>query len=407
MHLFPLFALVISLICLSSCVWTESADAPEYLPLDDSEYPYADLPRLVIETENFAQIRDKETKIPAKMQIYGKNGPESEIFDLTVKGRGNSSVGMSKYSMKMSFPQKTEMFDMPADKDWVLISNHADKTLLRNYTTFNIARQLQMDYVPRCTFVEVYLNRSYMGVYLLTENIKVNSHRLNIPKDNENYLVEIDAYYGSNDTVVKTNNGLPLNIHYPKNCEASCQTPLKKFLDQWEQFMETPFNYDTLVSNWIDMQDYSAYYWIEEFSKNTDSNLRTSVFFTWKKGGLIKMGPVWDFDLSYGEYRIYDPDNWYSRWGPWNTLLIKNVKFKQELAHYWREHRQAFANAIDSIGFYKTQIGKAARNNFKRWPVQGTTFLWEFNQSYKNHDEAVDSLKSWMTQRMQWIDENI
>jgi hypothetical protein len=404
----PAFAIIFLwvLICLSGCVWEDNADSPDYLPIDDSEYPYAGLPRLVIETDNFAQIRDKETKIPAKMQIYGEKGPESEIIDFTIKGRGNSSIGMSKYSMKIKFPEKREILGMPADKEWALISNHADKTLLRNYMTFNLARQLEMGYVPRCSFVEVYLNRDYMGLYLLTETIKVNSSRLNIPKDENNYLVEVDAYYDNNDTIIRTAQQLPLKIHYPKNCGDTCQATLKTFADQWEDFIRTSFCYDTLA-RWIDIQDYSAYYWIEEFSKNADSNLKTSVFFTWERSGKIKMGPIWDFDLSYGEYRQFDPKEWYSRPNPWNRYLFKNAQFKQEIANYWKDHRNIFLSAIDSLDYYRKHIEKAAKNNFKRWPVLGTTFLWEFNQSYNSHEEAVDSLKSWMKQRAKWIDGNI
>ena len=77
---------------LCSCVWNDPESTPGYLPIDDSEYPYADLPRIVIETEDFTQIRDRETKIPAKLQIYGKDAPESDILELTIKGRGNSSI---------------------------------------------------------------------------------------------------------------------------------------------------------------------------------------------------------------------------------------------------------------------------------------------------------------------------
>ncbi len=404
--MFP-YCIAISLIALCSCVWDNTESDADFLPLNDTEYPYAGIPRLVIETENFAQIRDKETKIPAKLQIYGQSGPESEIKDIHIKGRGNSSLKMSKYSMKMIFTQNEEMFGMPADREWALISNHADKTLLRNYTTFNIARQLQMDYVPKCTFVEVYLNRDYMGIYLLTETIKVNQHRLNLPKDGNHYLVEFDKYYDKNDTIIKRKSGSPLKIHHPKYCDDSCKTPLKSFIDQWEDFMQTSFQYDTLITQWIDIQDYSALYWIEEFSKNADSNLKTSVFFTWNKSGKIKMGPVWDFDLSYGEYKMYSPQEWYSQWGPWNKHLFKNSRFKTEMSKYWKTNRHVFLNAIDSLDSYREIINKAAKNNFKRWPILGTTFLWEFNQSYDSHSEAVDSLKSWMKQRAQWIDENI
>ena len=402
-----LFFCILGAFLLNACVWQATDENPDFLPLDDSEYPYSGLPRLVIETDDFKQIRDKETLIPSRLQIYGKTSPESDVKTLTVKGRGNSSLGMSKYSMKLEFETKQELFGMPSNRDWVLISNHADKTLLRNYMTFNLARLLQMDYVPRCTFVEVFLNRDYMGVYLLTEKIKVSKNRVDLPKDGESYLVEFDIYHDQNDSVVTTKNGFPLKIHFPKNCGDSCKAPLKHFMDNWEYYIENHMDYDTLVQKWIDIQEYTKYYWLEEFSKNIDSNLRTSVFFTWSQGGKIKMGPIWDVDLSYGEYKMYSPKEWVSMWSPWNKRLFLNSGFKNFIHSYWKDHRHVFLSTIDSLDAYQQQIQKAASNNFKRWPVLGTTFLWEFNQSYDSHQEAVDSLKSWIRQRIEWIDGEI
>ncbi len=59
-----------------------------YLPIDDSEYPYAGIPRIVIETENHREIKDRETEIPAKLQVWGEHAPESEVMELTIRGRG-------------------------------------------------------------------------------------------------------------------------------------------------------------------------------------------------------------------------------------------------------------------------------------------------------------------------------
>ena len=101
------------------------------LSFDDSEYPYAGIPRIVIETENHQAIKDRETEIPAKLQIWGANAPESDIMDLTIRGRGNTSWEMPKKSYKIEFTQKQELLGMPQDKDWALIGNYADKTLMK------------------------------------------------------------------------------------------------------------------------------------------------------------------------------------------------------------------------------------------------------------------------------------
>lgn len=66
--------------------------------IDDNEYPYTGIPRIVIETENLQKVADREIEIPAKLQIWGEKEPESEIWDLTIRGRGNST---------WKYPQKT------------------------------------------------------------------------------------------------------------------------------------------------------------------------------------------------------------------------------------------------------------------------------------------------------------
>ena len=112
--------------------------------MDDSEYPYAGIPRIVIETENNRQIRDRETEIPAKLQIWGEHSPESEIMELTIRGRGNSSwTSMPKKSYKIEFTNKQSIFGMPKDRDWALIANYADKTLIRNFIAYNLSASLE------------------------------------------------------------------------------------------------------------------------------------------------------------------------------------------------------------------------------------------------------------------------
>lgn len=151
---------------------SSTSSYPESFKPDDKEYPYAGIPRIVIETENRKAIVDRETEIPAKMQIWGDSTAESEIMDLTIRGRGNSSWEMPKKSYKIEFDKKQSMLGMPKDKDWALIANYADKTLMRNYLAYRLSAALDVFYAPRCEFAELYVNGNYLGVYLVTETIK-------------------------------------------------------------------------------------------------------------------------------------------------------------------------------------------------------------------------------------------
>ena len=238
--IFPVFFEIL-FVCISfcSCVWNDNSDSPLYLPLDDSEFPYAGLPRLVIETEDFAQISDRETNLCAKLQIYGENSPESDVLDLEIKGRGNSSFTMAKYSIKLKFENKQSLFGMPKDKEWDLVANHRDKSMLRNYITYQLAHTLHDGYSPRNQFVEVFLNRKYMGVYMLVEHIKVSPQRVKIYEDDSSFLFEKTSATATGENLITTDMGYIYDICYPKNPSAQIKENLKSHLNSFENFLQS------------------------------------------------------------------------------------------------------------------------------------------------------------------------
>ena len=403
------FFILLLLLPLAACsVWDGTDSDPDYLPLNDSEYPYAGLPRIVIETKDFREIRNTDTEIPAKLQIYGKSAPESEVLGLTVKGRGNSSFeGMPKYSIKLEFENKIAMFGMPRDRDWVLIANSADRSFLKNYVSYKLFSWLGAPYSPRTQFVELYFNRTYFGVYLLSETIKGGKYRVNLPDDGSAFLVETDDKYREGDQVYFTESGLPLNIHYPHGVADSDATVLSGFISGWERYLKTGnFKKDDSLSKWIDINAYLRFYWIQEFSKNHDG-YGSSTYFTWQKDGIIQMGPVWDMDLAYGE-PLDDPTvpGWRHRYSKWNGYLFTDSLLWQQAVTYWKDHHTQFDAVLDSIPVYRDMLEKAMKNEFKRWPVLGNTENWAYRDAYGSYSEAVDSLQSWIRQRINWIDGN-
>ena len=401
-----ILAYIIICLLLWSCVWNGTESDPDFLPLDDSEYPYAELPRIVVETDDFSQIRDRETKIPAKLQIYGKNGPESNVLDLTVKGRGHSSFTMAKYSIKLKFNEAQSLFGMPADKEWDLVSNQRDKSMLRNYITYQFARILQDDYSPQCRFVELYLNRNYMGVYLLVEHVKVAPHRVNLVKNDSSFLFEKTREADDDDIVFESSLNCVFNIKYPKVPNQETINLLKTHVNKFENKLS---NDSITLSDWIDIDDFVRYYWIQEFSKNIDGAFGRSIFITWQFNEPFKMGPVWDFDVAYGigNTRMMSPNDWYVRYQGWYQYLIKNNTFKSKVNQYWIDNRELFVDLADSIASASNLLKRASKNEFKRWPVLENDEIWPFVDSYSSYEATIDSLKFWTTRRIQWIDEHL
>ena len=411
--LLSIFSVLFLFLSVSSCsVWSDDSvtDSDEsYLPLNDSEYPYAGLPRLVIETENFRQINDKETKIPAHLQFYDKSKPAGPIQELTIRGRGNSSFVMTKYGYKIKLAEKDSLLGMPKDKEWDLVSNFRDKSMLQNYITYQLAGILGDDYYPKCRFIELYLNRQYQGIYLLVEHIKVSTSRVNISKNDSSFLFEKTSETTTDGTLFTSSLGYIFKFCEPKEPSTHTKELLESHINDFEIFLQSKgiYNIDS-IGQWIDIDDFIRYYWIQEFTKNIDGH-RRSIFITWEKGESLKMGPVWDFDLGYGNSRDEKsvPDQWLIRKYGWNRFLFKNPEYEKLVRAFWKKNRAAFVATLDSIDSMSQKLAKASTNEFKKWPVLETDDGFPFFRKFSNYEEAVDSLKYWIEQRIQWIDENL
>lgn len=384
-------------------------------PLEANKYPYAGIPRLMIETDSQKEIADRENYLSAQMRFYGDSLAEGPVLDLQIKGHGNSSwYSMPKHSFRIELEESTSLLGMPKNKDWVLIANYADKTLMKNYLSFRLAKDIGMVYAPRSEFVELYLNGEYQGVYQLTEKIKVGKNRVNISNAENSYLVEFDTKYKENEQVVFSNalgEKMPFRVHSPKNAAAPSLKKLRTHIEDFETFLLGVENASLAeIEEWIDMDAYAKHFWIQEFAKNPDANFMTSVFFTWTEGDVIKMGPVWDFDVAYGGFYNYaksvaQTDGWRTVDMYWNAKLFSNSNFSQKMVEYWKELRPVFENAQTIVDSLQNALELPAKNNFKRWNVLQEDGLWT-PKSYADYDAAVADLKIWIDERMKWMDSN-
>jgi hypothetical protein len=389
---------------LWACTWESSSE--DYLPIDDSLYSYANLPRLVIETQDFREIRNTEDYVDGEMQIYDGEAPNSEVVKLSLRGRGNSSFTAPKSAYRLKLDSKMPLLDMSANRDWVLIPNYMDKSLLRNFVTSKIALVDSLSWVPQSRFVELYVNREYQGLYQLSEKIEVSRERLNLPDDA--YLVEVDYKNKVGEQVVFSKSSVPFRVHYPKEAPDSVLSKLVKRINGFEDFLKKENLAIDSLGWWIDLESYVQYYWIQELSKNVDGAFKTSVFFSWDGKGPLVMGPVWDFDAAYGAAYDTSPTGWLVRKKYWNAYLFKNKFFEQKTREYWRLHRKDYLSVVDSIVFFGQEIALAAQNNFERWPIlEEGTLLNQSVKKFNSYDDATLYLQNWLRARINWIDEQI
>jgi len=333
---------------------------------------------------------------------------------------------MPKKSYKIEFVDRQSILGMPRDRDWALISNYADKTLMKNYLMYHLSAKLGVFYAPRCEFAELFINKEYLGVYLLTETIKISKNRIDIPQNDNSYIVEFDTKYRENEQVFfskvlqASSKGKAFRVHAPRNASKEVLSEIENHIMDFEIYLKTinPQKNNHL-EKWIDIGNYVKHYWVQEFSKNPDAWFFTSVYFSWIKDDLITMGPVWDFDLSFGghanelpfdEYADLgrlEPKGWYTNVFYWNKFLLKDSSIAAEIDQFWTENKNIFYDIPNHIDSLTVSLHLAANNNFKKWDIlQSTKYIYHRHE-YSTYKDAVKDLKQWISERNTWIGNNI
>ncbi|MEO3404242.1 CotH kinase family protein [Mucilaginibacter sp. CAU 1740] len=338
---------------------------------------------------------------------------------LQIKGRGNSTWGFPKKPYRMKFSSKAAMLGMPAAKNWVLLANYDDKTLIRNWVAFDLARRLGADFTPPARFVEVVMNGEFIGNYMLTTQVEVNENRVNITelKSSDNsadkitggYLLELDERRDA-DFWFETTKGLPITIKSPDAITTAQLDYIKTYIQDTENaIFSTDFDDPAKgYAKYINTDSFINWYFTAEIMKNQDSWDFSSIYYYKDRGGKLGMGPAWDFDLSLGnvDYSVASqPLEWYTRNAKWMIRLHQDYNFREKVKKRWNEDikgkiiKQILAD-IDSQAAY---LELSQRQNFQKWDILNT-YVWPNNVVLGSYSAEVAYIKDFLNKRVAWID---
>jgi len=420
----------------------------------------SNLPIVIIDTYG-VEIPD-EPKITGTMGIidngYGNMNNQYDPYNdydgyIGIEIRGQSSQMFPKKSY--GFETRDEegenlnvpLLGMPEENDWILYAPYSDKSMLRNFMTFYMGRQLD-PYCTRTAFCEVIVNGDYVGVYILMEKIKKDENRVNIatlnPEDisgdelTGGYIVKVDKIdpdfvYGVDGWKSFPSPPYPnaMNItfqyYYPKADEMVVQQKnyIKDYITTAENALtSTTFNYPDLGYNkYFNVGSFVDQMILCEIAKEVD-NYRYSTFFYKEKdsdGGKLFAGPAWDFNLGYSNVDYWPPGNDYTGWlypmvqnNEWSIMfwwkrLMEDDYYADLFTTRWYHLRQnglsneKLENVIDSITSY---IDDAQERNYERWPILGE-YVWpNYDWMGNDYGDEVEYFENWMFNRIFWIDNN-
>ncbi len=395
-------------------------------------YQVTNLPTVTIHTENSQDVVSKEVYLKGIVSFISENGNKIYTDSTSIKGRGNASWNFPKKPYKLKLNNKVNLLGMPAKaKEWTLINNYGDKTLMRNMLAFNVSKMLNMPYTPAGNCVDVILNGEYKGTYQLCDQIEVQKNRVNItemeptditlPNLSGGYLLEIDAYAYNEISWFNSTRGNPVTIHSPDDDEiVSQQTQyITNFFNTMEQevYGRDFANDNASFRKHLDTKTFLKNFLIGEFCGNTDTYWSTYMY-KQRNNDTLYTGPIWDYDLAFeNDNRTYPINNLtdfiYRTNGSAagnmctfvDNVLASNAS-KRELYQLWNEVRSekltqlSMLSLVDSLA---TLLNSSQKLNFIRWPIMNTLVhqnpvIWG---SYQNE---VNNVKNYISGRLTWMD---
>ncbi len=418
------------------------------LSVSAQNFTDSNLPIVVIETDGGVNIPD-ELKVWGTMKIiWHQDGSRNYMTDidnpefLNYDGRiGIERRGSSSQTMLNKKPYAFEtreddditnrnvsLLGMPAENDWVLNSLAFDQTGMRDFLAYELSERIGQ-YASRRQYCEVVINGNYQGLYVFMEKIKPDKGRVNIEKMDETcnqypevtggYIVKADKANG--DPVAWTMQGYgggwggwgantDFILHYPKPSDIT-NTQKNYIHGVFNDLASVSNQHNTSASSGIpsviDVPSFVDFMMIAEFSSNVDV-YSFSTFFHKDRMGKLRAGPVWDYNLAFG-YDAFGNRSKYDVWqfnnsdnnGPkfWKDLFDTDV-FRCYFAKRWFEltepgqplNYDVICNRIDEID---ALIAEAIPRDNQRWN--------QMNQ----HAQYVNDMKTWIQQRINWLNNNI
>ncbi len=320
---------------------------------------------------------DKSNKATGRMVLLKDDGTLVHQGALTqIKGRGNSTwIGKKKpYQIKTDTKVDLLQTGNPENKSktWVLLANYLDLSLMNNSIALGLGKEMGMETNIENTHIDLYYDGQYRGSYLLSEKVEVGTGRVNItdleeineeendgtdieelpiansttdngafftycenmksPEDiSGGYLLEMDYEYRALEEVCyfRTTRGQYVVVKSPEYASKEEMNYIASYYQEYEDAVYNGgINQKTgkAYTDYVDGDSVACYYIMNEFTKARD--FFSSSAYLYKDSGeeKMKMGPLWDYDLSFGKSR-YEENAEEPSYG----LSVYNTAFGEKL----------------------------------------------------------------------------
>ena len=312
----------------------------------------------VVYVTTTAPIESKDVYVTGTIYIdplttgYEALGTAQTPITAQFKGRGNWTwTGFDKKPYRIKMDVKQKVLGMPSNKHWCLMAAADDNLgFLRMPLGHMISEAIGLRWTPRLVPVELVLNNKYVGLYFMTEHVRVGSKRVNIEEQVEGetqadlitggWLVEIDNYPTENNITFTEGNGqaIMVSLKEPEIISAEQRNYIVNQMLELNTalYEKTPQHIERI----LDMKEAAKYYLVQEIMGDCESYHGSCYLYKDRDSlGTVdkwKFGPVWDFGNSYRSYHhngwIYERPQFAQYW---IGQLATWPSFQKELSELW------------------------------------------------------------------------
>ena len=376
--------------------------------LGDATSYSSTLPVMFINTDDGVPITSKEDYVYAEYYVdnMGIDGIENVGSEdapelMQIRGRGNYTwTAFDKKPYRLKLDNKMPLLGMKRNKHWALISNADDNLgFLRNTVGYELSRRLGLAWTPSQQPLEVVLNGDYIGLYMLTEIIRVDPDRVNITEQADyetnhlmitgGWLVEIDNYQEEEQIRTVEGNGKSIWSTYksPEHLSDVQRTYLTGLINTTNAAIYVNDKTNNGWEKYVDVDELARFYLVQELLDDTES-FHGSCFWHKENGDSTKImfGPVWDFGNAFhrGTDRfIYDRPAFTQTW---IGEIAKFPHFQEVVKKHWDRFELLHYNEMDDfIDHFIDQIYQAAMSDAARWPQYGNPDILSDRDTFKSY----------------------
>lgn len=395
----------------------------------------AEFPRVELWTESLKPVQSKTNWERGYIAVYDPMmmySDEVEVpkMPMKIRGRGNTTwegPEGKKNPYRIKLEAHTKLLGMTGDKDWILLSDRFDPSLMRTALAMRISRLASMPWTPKFRIVELYLNGAYAGMYYLMEQKEVDREN-KVPitvapnQTASGYLLELDnksdedRYFRSKYFKKK------IKFKDPDPNEGTMSAAQQQYITEYcetleQKLTERAFTGADTYRDYIELDTWVRQFIVQELTMNIDGNMRLSTYFAKDTDTKLFIPFCWDFDRAFGnasymvaEFRV--PETWPKGWfvrirggdesdseysfgfrPTWYQYMFEDPVFVARVKELWELYRPRF----NDLPVYLDKMADYCRPALDH---NGQKFG-------KNHASAIASLRKGLLQRLEWMDEHI